>query len=330
MSASTIDPGSAGPQLGGSTAGAVLAPTPDEKADCTVVVVTYNSAAHISALLDSLPAAAGHLQIRCVVVDNGSRDGTIDMLRTRRDVTLIETGRNLGYAGAINVARARLDLHSSVLILNPDVELGPGAIVRLNDTLEEPGVGVAVPMLLNEDGSRFFTLRREPSLTRALGDALFGAHFPSRPGWLSETIYADRAYDRPTDVAWSTGAALLISSDCNATVGVWDSDRFFLYSEETDFFARAWRCGYRVRYVPSAIARHEGGASGRSASLAALLAVNRIRYYEKYHGRGASFVFRCAVALACLLRSYTPEGRAALCRVSRRSRWARLPAGSED
>lgn len=114
MSASTIDPGSAGPQLGGSTAGAVLAPTPDEKADCTVVVVTYNSAAHISALLDSLPAAAGHLQIRCVVVDNGSRDGTIDMLRTRRDVTLIETGRNLGYAGAINVARARLDLHSSV------------------------------------------------------------------------------------------------------------------------------------------------------------------------------------------------------------------------
>jgi N-acetylglucosaminyl-diphospho-decaprenol L-rhamnosyltransferase len=293
--------------------------------DCAVAIVTYNSTDHISALLDSLPAAAGNLRIRCVVIDNGSRDGTIELLRTRRDVTLIETGRNLGYAGGINVARAHCGSCSSILILNPDLELEPDAIVHLYEALDDPSVGVAVPMLLNEDGSRFFTLRREPSPTRALGDALFGERCRDRPGWLTETIYAPDAYRRPTDVAWAGGAALLISSECNSTVGDWDSERFFLYSEETDFFARARRYGYRVRSVPGANARHVGGGSGTAPELAALLAVNRVRYYEKYHGRTVSALFRAAVMIHYLLRSSSRAERQALTTLCRRSRWSRLP-----
>jgi GT2 family glycosyltransferase len=325
MSTSTIDPTPARPPSGSPTSGAEVDRTPDETVDCAVVVVTYNSADHISALLDSLPAAAGHLRLRCVVVDNGSRDGTVELLRRRRDLTLIETGRNLGYAGGINVARAACGPCSSVLILNPDLELDPGAIVSLFEALGEPRVGVAVPMLLNEDGSGFFTLRREPSVTRALGDALFGGHLPGRPGWLSETIYGHDAYRRSTDVAWAGGAVLLISSECDSRVGAWDSERFFLYSEETDFFARARACGYRVRSVPSAHARHIGGGSGTAPALSALLAVNRLRYYEKYHGRATSSLFRAALVVHYLLRSRSPQEREALKAVCRRSRWSRLP-----
>jgi GT2 family glycosyltransferase len=325
MSTSTTDPASARPPEAWSTADARLAPPPEQTVDCAVVVVTYNSADHISALLDSLPAAAGNLRIRCVIVDNGSRDGTVELLSTRRDVTLIETGRNLGYAGGINVARASCGPCSSILILNPDLELEPNAIVHLYEALDSPGVGAAVPMLLNEDGSRFFTLRHEPNPIRALGDALFGGHFHGRPGWLSETIYEDSAYRRPTDIAWAGGAALLISSACDVAVGDWDSERFFLYSEETDFFRRARRRGYRVRSVPGARARHVGGGSGTAPALSALLAVNRIRYYEKYHGRAMSSMFRAAVVIHYLARSRSPEGRAALKAVCRRSRWSRLP-----
>ena len=302
-----------------------LAQTPAQKVDCAVVIVTYNSADHVSALLDSLPAAAGDLRIRCVIVDNGSRDGTVELLRARDDVTLIETGQNLGYAGGINVARANCGPCASILILNPDLELAPDAIVRLYETLDDPGVGAAVPMLLNEDGSRFFTLRREPSPTRALGDALFGGHVRGRPGWLGETIYNEQAYRSPTDVAWAGGAALLISSECDSAVGDWDSERFFLYSEETDFFRRARRSGYKVRSAPDAVARHEGGGSGGAPALAALLSVNRIRYYEKYHGRPMTSVFRAAVVIQCLLRSGSAHQRAALRAVCRRSSWSRLP-----
>jgi N-acetylglucosaminyl-diphospho-decaprenol L-rhamnosyltransferase len=184
---------------------------------------------------------------------------------------------------------------------------------------------VAVPMLLNEDGSRFFTLRREPSLTRALGDAMFGAHFRGRPSWLSEMVYDDKAYRCPTDVEWACGAALLISSECDSSVGDWDSGRFFLYSEETDFFRRARGCGYLVRSVPSAHARHEGGGSGTAPALGALLAVNRLRYYEKYHRRAMSFLFRLVLLLHCVLRSNSAWAREALKAVCRRSRWSQLP-----
>ena len=292
--------------------------------DCAVIVVTYNSARHIGSLLDSLPAAADGLRLRCLVVDNDSRDGTADIVRHRGGVTLIEPGENLGYAGAINVGRAHAGPTSSILILNPDVELEPGAITRLHDALGQPGVGVAVPRLLNEDGSLFFTLRREPSPTRALGDALLGSRFRHRPGWLSETIRDRDTYERPTDVVWAGGAVMMISAKCHRAVGSWDED-FFLYSEETDFAARVRRAGYRVRYVPDARVAHEDGGSGRSPALNALLAVNRIRYYEKYHRGPATWVFRFAVAFGHALRFRAPAERAALRAVCLPSARAQLP-----
>ena len=191
-----------------------------------------------------------------------------------------------------------------------------------------PTVWTAGSLLLGYDGSLYPSLRREPSVSRALGEALFGARWPQRPGWLSETIRDPDAYQAPRDVAWAGGAAILVSAACSEAVGDWDDDRFFLYSEETDFAARARRCGYRVLYVPTAQVRHEDGGSGRSPALGALLAVNRIRYYEKYHRRPATSFFRAAVALHYLLRSADPYQRVALKVVIRRSRWPDLPSSS--
>jgi N-acetylglucosaminyl-diphospho-decaprenol L-rhamnosyltransferase len=296
--------------------------------DCGIIVVTYNNARHIERLLGSLPAASESLKIRCAVVDNKSSDETISILRSRNDVTVVEAGRNLGYAGAINLARTLIGSCSSLMILNPDLVLEPQAIVRLYRALEQPGVGIAVPMLLSDDGSLYLSTRREPSVSRALGEALFGAHWPGRPGWLSETIRDRHVYQYQRDVAWAGGAALLISAACNDAVGDWDDGRFFLYSEETDFAARARRRGYRVCYVPTARVRHEDGGSGRSSALGALMAVNRVRYYEKYHRRPATSLFRVAVASHYLLRSADPDQRVALKAVMRRSRWHDLPGSN--
>jgi GT2 family glycosyltransferase len=299
--------------------------TPEETVDCAVIIVTYNSAARIGQLLDSLPAAAGRLRLQCLVVDNGSQDGTVAIVRSRPEVVLVQTGRNLGYAGAINVGRSHCRRCSSVLVLNPDLALERDAIVHLHEALKDQTVGVAVPMLRNEDGTIYHSLRRDPTPARAFGDALFGQRFSRRPGWLTETVFSDPFYERSRDVAWAGGAALLVSAECDSRVGGWDSERFFLYSEETDFFTRVQRLGYRVRYVPAAVAHHEGGGSGASRSLAALLAVNRLRHYEKYHGRPRSSVFRIAVALNYLLRVRSPAARESLKAVCRRSRWTDLP-----
>jgi N-acetylglucosaminyl-diphospho-decaprenol L-rhamnosyltransferase len=310
--------GAAGGESGDHTPGEV---------DCGIIVVTYNSARHIEKLLGSLSAAAGRLKTRCVVVDNNSSDETMVILRSRNDVVAVDADGNLGYAGAINLARTLIGSCSSLLILNPDLVLESQSIARLYQALDQSGVGIAVPMLLNDDGSLYLSTRREPSVPRALGEALFGARWPGRPGWLSETIRDRRVYQQPRDVAWAGGAALLISAACNDAVGDWDDGRFFLYSEETDFAARARRCGYRIRYVPTAQVRHEAGGSGRSPALGALMAVNRIRYYEKYHHRPATSFFRGVVALHQLLRSVDPGQRVALKAVMRRSRWHDLPSG---
>ncbi len=296
-----------------------------EHVDCGIIVITYNSARHIEHLLNSLPAATGELTIRCVVVDNDSSDETLSIVRARGDVHAVEGGGNHGYAGAINIGRGVIGSCSSVLILNPDLVLEPDAVVRLHQALEQPGVGIAVPTLLSNHGDLYPSIRYEPTVTRALGEAFFGARLGNRPGWLSEIIRDPAAYHQPRDVAWAGGAALLVSSACHDAVGDWDSDRFFLYSEETDFAARARRCGFRVHYVPTARARHEDGGSGRSPALGALMAVNRVRYYEKYHRRPATSLFRAAVVLHYLLRSANADQRIALGALIRRSSWQRLP-----
>jgi N-acetylglucosaminyl-diphospho-decaprenol L-rhamnosyltransferase len=296
--------------------------------ECAIVVVSFNSAQHIERLLDSLPAAAAGLRIQCIVVDNDSRDETVSILRSRSDVTVVEAGQNLGYAGAINLGRKAVGCACPLLILNSDLVLEAGAITQLYRALDDPAVGVALPMLLDDDGGLYLSLRREPSPARALGDALFGSRLPWRPGGLSETVRDRHVYRVQHDADWGGGAALLVSAACNDAVGDWDDMRFFLYSEETDFAARVRLHGYRVRYVPEARIRHEGGgSSGQSAALAALMAVNRVRYYEKYHRRPSTSLFRAAVVLHYLLRSTNPEDRVTLRALLWRPAWAGLLGG---
>jgi GT2 family glycosyltransferase len=292
--------------------------------DCAALVVTYNSAAFVSDLLDSLPAAAGALTLRTVVVDNCSTDETVALVRGRSGVQCVQAGANLGYAGGINLARRYAGPCGCVLVLNPDLILEAGAIAELAEALRDPAVGVAVPMILDSAGRLELTLRREPSLSRAIGDAIFGHHLPHRPPWLSETVWDKRVYRDRCSVDWAGGAAAMVSAACDSAVGPWD-ERFFLYSEEVDHAARVRAAGFRIEYVPTARIRHHEGGSGSSAALTALLAVNRIRYVAK-RGRGSG-AFRTAVALNELLRAYDPAHRLALRTVLRRSRWSALPGG---
>jgi GT2 family glycosyltransferase len=289
--------------------------------DCAIVIVTYNSAYDIDRLLDSLSPSAIGLTTRIVVVDNGSVDETVKLVQNRPDVLCVETGANLGYAGGINVGRLHASEYRSICVLNPDLVLQPGALSEMYAALKDPDVGAVVPALLDSAGDRYPSLRREPTVVRALGDALLGARIIHRSGWLSEIVYRDRDYEIRHSTDWATGAAMLVSAACDQAVGPWD-ESFFLYSEEVDYARRIRAAGFRMDYVPAAQARHRGAGSGQSAELYALLAVNRIRYAEK-HGRHP-VAYRAAVILHELLRSADPVHRSALRLVIRRSSWPRL------
>jgi GT2 family glycosyltransferase len=283
-------------------------PAPDTPVDCTVVVVTYNSAGHIDRLLDSLPAAAGTATIRTVVVDNGSSDDTVDRVRARDRTTCIDGLGNLGYAGGINVGRKAAGPTRSILILNPDVRVVPGAIERLLDAASAPGVGMAIPRLVDQDGGTLLSLRRDPTLLRAVGDALAGDHLPARPPALALCVHDPAQYERQGPIDWATGAALLVTDECDRTVGDWD-ERYFMYSEEVDICARARAAGFLVEFVPDAHVVHYERGSGRTPDLDALMVLNQVRYYRTHHGRLATAVFRCVLALHEASRIWNPTRR---------------------
>jgi GT2 family glycosyltransferase len=296
----------------------------DAHADVAAVIVTHNSASDISPLIDDLRVAAVDLRLRVVVVDNQSSDGTADIVRTHMDVRLIESTENLGYAGGINAGLPFADPCDAVLILNPDLALAPDTVTRLLATADADRIGAVVPLMLDADGATFLSLRREPSLTRAIGDALLGGKVRSRPGFSSEIDTRPNSYVEAHDVDWATGAALLIPAAIAREVGAWNEE-FYLYSEEIDYFHRIRESGRLVRFEPSAVVKHRGRGSGKLPEHAILMAVNRVRYVERHHGRAYSVLFRAAVALAEGLRSSDPVHRRTLKFILNRSRWSDLP-----
>ena len=252
-------------------------------ADVAVVIVTYNSAHVVGGLLDSLPAALGALSVDVVVVDNGSTDDTLDVLRARGDCRVVRS-TNVGYAGGVNRGVREAEAADAVLVLNPDVRLEAECVPRLIEALALPATGVVAPQVRSRDGSLDPSLRRQPTLARALGLTR------TRLAVFSEYVQDPGEYASPRVVDWALGAVLLISRECLETVGNWD-ESFFLYSEETDFCLRARRYGYVTRYEPTAVAVHLGGESGRSTTTHTMQIVNRVRLYRRHHGAIASWAY---------------------------------------
>jgi GT2 family glycosyltransferase/glycosyltransferase involved in cell wall biosynthesis len=293
-----------------------------------IALVTYNSAAVLADCLTSLEdAGAYHL----VVVDNASTDASVATVEKHHPgATIVELHRNRGYAAGVNAAVAAAPEAEAVLVLNPDVRLAPGAVARLLRALEIPGTGIAVPRLTDGAGRRHDSLRREPTLGRALGEALLGGRRAGRFHALSEVVTADDAYAGTGVADWATGAVMMISRPCLDAVGPWD-ESFFLYSEETDFALRARDLGFVLRYVPEAGAVHLEGDLMTSPSLWSILTINRVQLYRRRHGRPASAAFLGAVALGEALRSIAgpPRHRAALRALLRPGTGPALPGGVE-
>jgi len=251
--------------------------------DLTIVIVTYNSVHVVGDLLDSIPAALGGLTAEVIVVDNASTDGTAEFVGMRNDCRLV-CSDNVGYAGGINRG-VREALHTeAILILNPDVRLAADSVPSLLTALRQPNVGIVAPQVRSAQATLEFSLRREPSLRRAMGLNRTGRKS------FSEYVANPADYDRPHIVDWALGAILLVSRSCYDVVGGWD-ESYFLYSEETDFCLRAKDLGLRTRYEPRSVAVHIGGQSGRSGKTHAMRIVNRIRLYRRRHGVLASWCY---------------------------------------
>lgn len=296
-------------------------------ADVCVIVVTFRSATDIDHLIASLRQEADDCRIRVIVADNASPDDTLAVVQAHEDVIALPTGGNLGYAGGINVALRAVGDTDAILVLNPDMVVDQGAIAAMRDRLAQHDVGIVVPTILDGADRRTVSLRREPSVMRSFGDAVFGGRFRRRPAALAETVLSPEEYRTAHRIDWATGAALLISRAAADAVGDWD-ERYFLYSEETDYFRRARQAGYATWFEPTAVVRHSEGGSGVSVELDRLLAVNRIRYYRRHHGAMGTAMFHTVAVLNHLARSRDAGHRAILLTIVSPRSWSTLPQAS--
>lgn len=282
--------------------------------DVAVAVVTYNSRNQVADLLRSIPDAMGDCRYRVVVADNASADDTVDVVRAADPGALVvEMGRNAGYSAGVNAAVAAAGPARAVYVLNPDVRLHPASVPPLVQALDVPGTGIAVPRLQDGAGNLAHSLRREPSVLRALGQAVLGGRRSGRWSRLGELVCRAEDYATPGWADWASGCALLISSRCLDEVGPWD-ESLFLYAEEIEFALRARDHGWRLRYEPTATATHLGGTSHESPRLWSMVVFNKWRVFRRRHGPVAGAAFRAALALNEVLRLPTgrPTHRAAL------------------
>ncbi|MEX1008858.1 MAG: glycosyltransferase family 2 protein [Acidimicrobiia bacterium] len=224
------------------------------------VVVNYESGALLVSCVRSVLADTSAGEPELVVVDNGSRDGSVAaLLREFPAVRVIESGSNLGYAGGIN--RGVDATHAPVVaILNSDVDVAPGTAAAMLARLEpEADLAAVGPVIRNADGSQYPSARAEPSPWDAVGHALLGAIRPSNR-FTRRYRQLDVDPARPRDVEWLSGAAIWLRRSALRSVGGWD-EHYFMYMEDVDLCWRLRRLGWRVAYEPGGAVMHVQAAS---------------------------------------------------------------------
>jgi GT2 family glycosyltransferase len=204
-------------------------------------------------------------------------------------VRLLANPTNRGFSGGNNDG-IRRSQGRTLLLLNPDTEMQPGALAALLATLDSaPDVGVAGPRLLNPDGTVQPSRRRFPTLATALLESTpLQPYFPDHP-LLRRYYVADQPDDREQDVDWITGACMLVRRSVIEQVGGFD-EGYFMYSEELDLCRRIKGAGWRIVYQPAAVVVHDESQSADQDVPARHLRFNRskIRYVLRWHGRTAA------------------------------------------
>lgn len=259
--------------------------------DLSIIIVTYNSANDIKACIDSIENTKEHLSIEIYVVDNASKDATVDMVRMLYPhVHVIANLSNQGFSTANNQAieKAKGDF---ILLLNPDTVVMSGALQRMLDFMNQnKNCGVCGPRLLNADGT-------------PAGDL----HGPTFSYSLLSLLHIDRFFAKKMTAMNQdavSGAAMLFRKSIVSEVGLLDPELF--WCEDYDFCTRVRHYGKKVCIVSDAHIVHLIGQSVKSNYKVAIKAsyVSRVRYARKYYTEFETFFITCTYILSAFLRTF--------------------------
>jgi GT2 family glycosyltransferase len=244
-----------------------------------VVIPSWNSAGLLPRCLDSLAGQGAELEP--MVVDNGSSDGSLELLR-ERGVPHVSLAENTGFAAAVNLGAARTKA-PLVLALNADTVLEPGAVGRLAEALAaENDLGGVQPRILQLEPGGKSDGERARLYSRGMALSADGRAFEAGAGEPQDSRSATAR-----EVFGVCGAACLLRRELFERLGGYD-ERYFAFYEDVDLNVRARIAGWRFAYVPEAVVWHLGNASwlaeapSPGAWNARLVARNRLATQAKF------------------------------------------------
>ncbi len=264
------------------------------------MTVTLNGLPWIERCLECLRG------LDAIVVDHGSTDGTLDLVRDRfPDVRLIEQA-NTGYGAGLN-AGFRASSPRYWLVINSDAWVVDDAVDRLVAFADaHPDAAVVAPRLRNPDGTLQRSVRGFPTLWRLATEYFFLRKLAPRSHALNAFYAGDFDHDSARPVEWVMGSCFLVRRAATDSVGLFDED-FFLFSEETDWCYRLHEAGWTVWFTPEAEAVHVGGATHGGRMFVENVR-GHVRWFAKHRGPREAARARTLLVAALRLRGLVFRG----------------------
>jgi hypothetical protein len=273
----------------------------DRTPQCSVVIATWNTRALVAAALTSLVRSAPGEILEIIVVDNGSIDGSAEMIREQfPDVHLIRLEKNTGYAPANNRG-IRASHGTYVLLLGSDTAVKADTLPVMRRFLDDhPDVSAVACRLMNPDGTPQMSCRRFPRLRDAV------ATYLSLYSLTARYVMKDFDFYRTQEVEQPAATSLMVRREVLEQLGGFDEAYTILYND-VDLCRRMQSNGGRIFYLAETEVMHHGSSTTRNAPPEIRLEMYRniLLYFTRHHGVVARWVLTpiLAVRLCAVTRS---------------------------
>lgn len=264
-----------------------------------VVIVSYNVKHYVEQCLNSLRKAIEGIDSHVVVVDNHSKDGSVEYLSKRfSDVEMIDSNRNLGFARANNMAIRQTE-SDYVLLLNPDTVVGENTLRKALAFMDNhPQAGSLGVRMQNADGSLAMESRRglpTPFVSLYKMCGLCQRYPQSRR--FAHYYMSYLPWDSPQRIEVVSGAFCLLRREALDKVGLLDED-FFMYGEDIDLSCRLLKGGYENWYVPLPLLHYKGESTEKSSFRYVHVFYNAMLIFLRKHYGHLSFCLTMPIQLA--------------------------------
>jgi len=255
------------------------------KTDLSIIVLSYNTRDITLSCLESIIKHTKGVDLEIIVVENGSKDGSLEALKeyskSNNSVTLLNPGENLGFGKANNLGVSKSS-GEYILFLNSDTLLIDNALKEVMDFVRtKKDLGVYSCRLLNLDRSIQPSGGHFPNLLNLYAWQFFIDDLPLI-GSLIPSFHPQRSsYDKDKKLDWVTGAFMVIPRKVFDQAGGFD-EKIFMYTEEMELTYRISKVNLKTYFKKSPAIVHLGGASGGSY-LALTSEVKYMIYFWKKH-----------------------------------------------